>query len=749
MRSILVIILLCIGLGANSQNQKVLIKGMVTDNKSKLVLQGVHVLYGLDKGTITNSKGYFIFSIDPGQHEIAFQSLGYQTQTKNINAIAGDSLELNIVLYETISELEAIVFSANKIEHKLAESTVSIQILKPELIQRNHITNAEEIINQTPGIDILDGQASIRGGSGYSYGAGSRVLVLIDGLPMLSADAGDVKWHFLPLENLSQLEIIKGASSVLYGSSALNGIINFRTAETREDPVTKFSMLAGVYDRPKQKNWVWTKSPRMFSNASFFHSQKKGNNDIGIGSSFFFDQGYRSLNDNTFGRINIKLKHYSKRFSSLSYGLNVNSMYVEKRDFLIWENAESGALRQNESTAMQLKGILFTADPYISINKNNRLKHDLKVRFQTTRNKLVDNEQNNSTALSYYAEYKFWYSILNNLNITTGISQYYKQINSNFYKDHKGLNIAGYLQFNYRPIERLKIITGIRFEQNSLDGISDRLRPVFRTGFNYQAADYTFLRLSWGQGYRYPSVAERHAYTTVGSIKIFPNSEIKPEQGWSTEIGIKQGLNIGGWKGQIDLSIFYSQNKDLIEYVFGLYPNPVTMIHDYAFMASNIENSRVSGAEIELITIKEFNNLKLDIRGGYTFMYPVEFNSITGKSTDIYLKYRNKHSAKVFINCNYKKFGAGINFMYNSKMLNIDDAFVNPFSRETILPGFYDYWLNNNDGYLVTDMHFARNFANNSSLSISVKNLFNSEYMGRPGDIMPQRNFSIQYNRRF
>ena len=130
-----------------------------------------------------------------------------------------------------IQEIDQIVVSANKTEQKIAELTVSMDILKTADFLNTHITNSQELINKTPGIEVLDGQASIRGGSGFSYGIGSRVLALIDGLPVLSADAGNIKWQFLPLENIAQVEIIKGASSVLYGSSALNGIINFRTAD--------------------------------------------------------------------------------------------------------------------------------------------------------------------------------------------------------------------------------------------------------------------------------------------------------------------------------------------------------------------------------------------------------------------------------------------------------------------------------------------------------------------------------------
>ena len=94
----------------------------------------------------------------------------------------------------------------------------------------------------------------------------------------LSPDAGNIKWQFLPLENISQVEIIKGASSVLYGSSALNGIINFRTADATNIPKTQFFAETGIYGKPKNKNWVWWDSPRIFSDFSFSHLQKIGKN---------------------------------------------------------------------------------------------------------------------------------------------------------------------------------------------------------------------------------------------------------------------------------------------------------------------------------------------------------------------------------------------------------------------------------------------------------------------------------------
>ncbi len=84
--------------------------------------------------------------------------------------------------------------------------------------------------------------------------------------------------------------------------------------------------------------------------------------------------------------------------------------------------------------------------------------------------------------------------------------------------------------------------------------------------------------------------------------------------------------------------------------------------------------------------------------------------------------------------------------MSRSKILNIDDVFLAPDSREILLPGFYDYWLADNKGYILTDGSFGYKINNKFTLSLTVKNLTNIEYMGRPGDIQPQRNFSIRFS---
>ena len=208
------------------------VKGRVSDRQSGEALPEVYVIYGKGLGTIADENGSYSFMPEPGTITVEFKYVGYRSQTRVITVTAGEVYELDVEMEPEAQLIDQIVVSADRMEQKRSELTVSMDVIKSEYIYRTHITDAQELITKTPGIEVLDGQASIRGGSGFSYGAGSRVLALVDGLPMMSADAGNIKWQFLPLESLAQVEIIKGASSVLYGSSALNGVINFRTGRS-------------------------------------------------------------------------------------------------------------------------------------------------------------------------------------------------------------------------------------------------------------------------------------------------------------------------------------------------------------------------------------------------------------------------------------------------------------------------------------------------------------------------------------
>ena len=91
----------------------------------------------------------------------------------------------------------------------MEEISVSLDVFEGDYVKNQHNFNVEKNIAQAPGIHIIDGQVNIRGGSGWSYGAGSRVLVLLDGLPVVNSTTGAIQWELILLRILNVSKLLK------------------------------------------------------------------------------------------------------------------------------------------------------------------------------------------------------------------------------------------------------------------------------------------------------------------------------------------------------------------------------------------------------------------------------------------------------------------------------------------------------------------------------------------------------------
>ena len=118
--------------------------------------------------------------------------------------------KLDVSLIESSEVLGTVVISAGKFEQKLEEVTVSMDVIKPALIENKSATSLDRTMNQSPSVHIVDGQANIRSGSGWSYGAGSRVMVMVDGMPLMNGDQGGVEWQLVPWKTFHKLKSLKG-----------------------------------------------------------------------------------------------------------------------------------------------------------------------------------------------------------------------------------------------------------------------------------------------------------------------------------------------------------------------------------------------------------------------------------------------------------------------------------------------------------------------------------------------------------
>jgi outer membrane receptor protein involved in Fe transport len=750
----------------------IVLKGKVTDDKGE-PLTGVNIGITSSMSAISDANGLYQINITaPGTYDLIVSYVGYETLKQSVQ-INSDT-ELDLSLKPSSNQLNQVVVSAGKYNQEIKRVTVSTDIIKPYLVENKVTINMEHIMNQLPGVNVVDGQANIRGGSGWTYGAGSRVLVMLDDMPYITGDASQVQWKFLPTENIEQMEVIKGASSVLYGSSALNGVINIRTAAPKAKPLTGITTFSGVYDKLNRDSSRWNKNPRFQYGANIFHSHRIKQLDLTLSANFVKDEGYRLGEKDERGRFSFQTNYHSKSIAGLKYGVNGSLMYTRAQSFLLWENwayaytALDSQTTDNFSTNISI-------DPHLDFFAFG-LKHRVRSRFLRTMNDISTEDtsvnQDNSSWL-VYGEYQLQKDLPRQLGVVTGgIMANHVEGDAALYNGkHTTDNIAPYLQVDLR-IWRFSFSGGLRYEHFSMDGISES-KTIGRAGISAEITRSTFVRTSFGQGYRFPSIAERYITTSAGALNVFPNPSLKSETGWNAEIGIRQGFKISSWQGFADVAYFHTEYQNMVEFNFGQwkpldFSNPSQLLKSFGFMSVNVGNTRISGIDAALTGTGKVDQFTIKTLIGYTYMNPVAlspdevfatdssggkytYRNTSSDSVSNTLKYRYAHLAKGDIELSHDRFSKlsiGFSVRYNSYMKNTDRIFES-FPISLAVPGVNRGRAINRDGDWVMDARVSFQVTPQFKINAVVNNITNHEQMTRPADMRPPRLFILQLSYRF
>lgn len=767
------LLLLCMLLPALAFSQT---KGKVIDNETNEPIIGAKITCSTGERKITDANGDFQLSSSRKPFVLIVSMPTFVSDTIQIQQDTTLIIRLEIEL----KKMDAVVVTASRRSQRIEDVPISMEIIKPALINNKGITDLEQAVDQSPGVYAMDGQVSIRGGGGYSYGAGSRVLLLWNGIPMMSPDVGDAKWNSIPMENASQIEIIKGASSVLYGSGALNGIISLNEMEPDKQGTFSAKIQSGIYCDPKRESlkW-WTKNPT-FHMFDVYYGKMKNRFGYTISANGFTNQGFRKGELEDRARVSGSFLYKPSKIKNLKAGVFYNLQYQSIGAFILWESDTLGYIAQggmdptsSSSTLSYQKAIRANVDPYLKYVDKWNNKHELKTRYYLVTTGDLTNVYASSKAELYYANYQFQRQFNNKSNLIIGSSLSSNQILSTVFGNHGSINNGTYAQYELR-LKKLDVTVGGRFEyfqqdEKEVDSkfeigkISLPIYPIFRTGAHYKLANFTHLRASFGQGIRFPSVAERFAATSNGGVVIFPNPDVKPETGWAAEIGLKQIVKIGDWKGMIDVAGFINQYDNMMEYTFGIYnPDTIALTIDnltdwIGFKSKNAEKARITGVEFSFNSQGKIGQVEVISLLGYTYMNPISLNknpdylAMFSDTSRNLLKYRFKHLAKADIELNYKNFSLGFSCRYNSYMWNIDRVFeedLDPTQNELfVLPGLREYRLNHQEGSLVFDTRLAYTVKKKFRFGLIINNLFNAEYVSRPADLQAPRTviFQLQY----
>ena len=744
------------------------ISGVVSDSLTDELLIGVNVKIDEDQGFITDLNGSFKYDLPKGKHVLKFSFVGYKEKVMEIDLKKNTYLKLS--LQEISSELDVVVVSASRFKQKLEEVTVSVDVINARIIENKNCVTLKDVLRNAPGVQITDGQLNIRAGSGWTYGAGSRVLVMIDDMPLLSADQGEVLFNMVPLENVEQVEIIKGASSALYGSSALNGIVNVRSKMPGLKPETHIGYFHGFWDTPKDTNFKWWgDSIRWKKGLNFTHLRKIGNLDLSVSGSHFNDMGFVKEGVNEQTRLAVNTRY---NFKNLFIGLNVNYMHRSNGQFVMWAS-DTSAYTPYEGTMLINFGSRFYIDPSI-VYLGEYSKHTLRSRI-LARNVYYDYQDSTLIkSLLTYNEYQHQYK-KRNTSITSGaVATTFMGETGSYGGKLNGVNYSVYSQFD-QTIGNFNISTGARYEIFDLDTINIS-RPVFRGGLNYELVEGLNFRTSYGQGFRFPSITEMFMEGEIGPINLYRNPNLQPESGWTSELGVKKSFTFSKWKGYVDLVGFVMEYNNMMEFTFGGWGPSTDPLFGLGFTAKNVGKTRISGFEFTFNGEGSINDKwGFGILSGFNLSNPISvypdsvfsynstntlgytFNNTSSDTTGHFLKYRSRASARLDIELSYKKkFSIGFSYQYNSKMNNIDWIFVDDlFNDNSYLGGNgVDLGIVNsmekyNKGYHLVDFRIRMKLLKSATLALMAENIFNQEYLIRPASFGSPRTFMAQMSVKF
>jgi iron complex outermembrane receptor protein len=770
------------------------INGFVRDEKGNPVIDAAVIFRkDLTRGALANEQGFYEMNVPVGEAILICRYSGMVTDTMTIIIVAGETLSKDIVLMPIITEIEGVDVRVGKFDKPLEEQTVSMEIIRPELIENKNTRSIETALDQTPGLNILDGEPQIRGGSGFTFGVGSKVAVIVDDMPMLSGDAGRPEWGFIPVENIHQIEVIKGASSVLSGSSALSGAIHIRTKYPGLKPLTKVNAYSGFESNPSIEGADWWTGTPLITGANFLHSRRVGNLDVVVGANVNYDHGYigppktdslvyaDTISNFTEkqmaskrARFNFNLRYRSKKYKGLSFGLNGNVMVAQSNLAFAWLNDSSGLYQAYPGAVFLQNQFIFNLDPFLNILTDTDGKHHFRMRVLHANNEMTANQSNKSTTI--YGDYMFKksYNTLKGLDFIGGLTSTYTSSFANLYAGGGSpyndiLNISAYSQIEKKFQKILNVSLGGRMEYFQLNDTITAIKPVFRAGASIKIYQETYLRASYGQGYRFPTITERYIRTGVGNFGVFPNPNVLPESSWNAEVGIKQGIKLGKIMGYFDIAAFWQEYENTIEYLFGFWGDPVvdpTQLFGFKFI--NTGKSRILGIDISFSgKAKIGENTEITFMTGYNYIIPktlnpdlvyavdelgrsYSYNSTSLDSSSQILKYRFLHNVKGDFEITIKKkLSFGFSIKYFSEIVNMDGV-IEEFEIATVGPytqniRYLDYFAEHRFGNWIFDARVSYKINERHKIAVISANITNRSYSLRPLKIETPRTIMLQY----
>ncbi|MDD5362952.1 MAG: TonB-dependent receptor [Ignavibacteria bacterium] len=744
--------------------------GLILDNETKGIVSGVNIILEYKKSsdrfkTESDLSGRYSFQgIPSGDYQLRITRLGYKTSIVDIFLDDGEDKKYDVYISPVEIEIEKINVTATKTEQTLQQTPSSISLVLSEEIKNKNKTTFDQVledvqgvtVNRTSGINVS--ALSIRGSSDVAGGGiGNRVLLLLDGRPSLTGDSKGALWSLIPVSIIERTEVVKGAFSSLYGSSAIGGVINVITKKPTYKPYTAVSFNAGFYEKLSD-SLKFSDKLQSFKGINLMHSNSLKKISYLFNIDYKQNDGYAQQNDYRFysglGKFTFDLFGNRDLEFTLQY-TNSESGYPHywRQDpgkpadpFKV--NPVYNGDKINKET--QSIDVFYKAIP------NSKTKYTSRFYYYKLYSKSSYNPQN-PVSLAYgtpgqpfdnfITSYNFGnisqldYNISDRHYAITGIDLQWNIVRSSpadiLYGNQQQYNLGYFVQDQWNILlnrDREPVLSttiGARFDLNKFIGsfeekkVSPKISLLFDPGVKSGILDNTTYRILVGKAFRSPSIAELFFKKELfGGFDFVYNPNLKPEDMLSFEAGFRKQYKA---RFTLDVAAFINLYDNLIQYVNigGAINGP--------FQVQNVAKAQIRGIEASVEYHSSFrmtNRLfKYSVNFDYTY---IDAKDLSANRTDDFLPYKPRHVINGGVNLNFYGFNYNVNGRFVSK---IDEVI------------FYKY--EEPKSYFLLNMKLSKSITDKISIFAAVNNLTNKFYQELERIPAPNRNYNAGMNIEF
>ncbi|MDX2044689.1 MAG: TonB-dependent receptor [Acidobacteriota bacterium] len=605
-----------LALVVTAQSTRVGLQGRVADSTGAALPGASVTLHNLNTGMeivlITAADGSFTLAgARDGRYKITASLAGFGAAELAVSLPSVEPIELRL---EPAALADRITVISGSRQEELRESlNTKVDVIGRNRIRDTGYESVAEVLQELPGVMTRRGTVSGNSGSGGEQiqGIDSRqTLVLFDGQPVIGArgiKSGIINLDRQAVGNLESIEVVKGASSALYGSDAIGGVINQITREPRAPMELNLTASGGSQGRADYRGDVGFGGERF---SAYFSGERHKQNPFDLTPTTFDTTGAG------FGRTDAYAKARYKFTPGFSLGAWARSYWNQSRGRSRGEEGNQESVTDEDSQSFNLQGD-WTISPRLTAQGRGYFS-----RFDEIGNNMLVPPTRAIPPGNLFERYGKVDGSINAILGERQLLQAGAEWTTDRYRGfnrlandsgHKMETASVFVQDKISFGNRMTVTLGSRFDHNSIFG--NAFSP--KAGVNVRVHDQFRARFSYGRGFRAPDLGQLYFrfLNPTNLYQVIGNPDLRPERAHSMQLGGE--FNSRGRRARLGVNVFYNDVENLIDAVsLGFVASPQQLaalsqqygidlslfqpaLNRLLFFYQNISEARTAGVELD------------------------------------------------------------------------------------------------------------------------------------------------------